>query len=844
MALHGLSILKKNEEAKMIKYLTICILTILNFWFYKGYSQETDHWETIIRVGDSSRYLVPDSDIGTDWRNLSFNDSGWMMGKSGFGYGDNDDNTTLPNGTQCVYMRFEFNVQNLSDIAALYLDMDYDDGFIAYLNGTEVARDNVQDPVSWDMELDGLHEATLYSGVNPERFDISNAVSSNLTPGKNLLAIEVHNQKASSSDMSSNVFLHAGIAIPDTLYGPVPDWFGPPVSFDEFNLPLMIINTNGQEIPDEPRIVADMGIISNGEGTLNKPGDVWNEYSGKISIEIRGESSSGFAKKSYSIELQNADSSNNNVSILGLPEENDFVLYGPYSDKTMIKNVLTYELFRITGGWAPRTRYIELQLNDEYQGVYVLTEKLKRDKNRVDIDKLTEQDTSLTDISGGYILRRDKTNDEPFESYWTSPVAQPYHETMWYQYFDPEYDELTADQGVYIKRWMQEFDEVMSGSGFGNPEIGYRKYIRTKSFIDMMFINEISKGIDNYLFSTYFYKENDTDGGQLVAGPPWDYNLGYGNLNYGEGWDAKETYGWCYPQGSRVYWYERLMEDENYRNQVFCRWTKFRDNIYSNENILAIIDSCIIDLGDAVNRNFAKFPTLGKYVWPAIEPYPTTYEGEIINLKTWLIDRLAWMDAQWLNAGVCSQPPLTIMLTNNTIDSGMPVGTIIGEFSSVDVDSDEHTYALVSGEGDINNSNFSIEGTKLQSNLVFDYQLQSKYSIRVKSEDESSESLEKVFEIDITPNTPNKLMEAIDKSFALYPNPTSGGVNLFNDILVNQDVTIQVVGMAGNVLLDYSGRLQEINTKLMEDTRRLNAGVYIVKVDVSGHIKAMRFVKL
>ena len=101
----------------------------------------------------------------------------------------------------------------------------------------------------------------------------------------------------------------------------------------------MIINTNGQTIPDEPRIVADMGLIYNGEGNLNVPNDAWNEYSGKISIEQRGESSQGFAKKSYSIELQNADGSNNNVSILGLPEENDFVLYGPYSDKTMIKNV-------------------------------------------------------------------------------------------------------------------------------------------------------------------------------------------------------------------------------------------------------------------------------------------------------------------------------------------------------------------------------------------------------------------------------------------------------------------------------------------------------------------------
>ena len=109
----------------------------------------------------------------------------------------------------------------------------------------------------------------------------------------------------------------------------------------------------------------------------------------------------------------------------------------------------------------------------------------------------------------------------------------------------------------------------------------------------MMFLNEISKGIDNYVFSNYFHKENDADGGQLVAGPPWDYNLGYGNLNYGDGWDAKETYGWCYPQGGRIYWYERLMEDSYYVNKAYCRWTEHRDGIYSDESVLALLTAVL-----------------------------------------------------------------------------------------------------------------------------------------------------------------------------------------------------------------------------------------------------------
>jgi len=185
-----------------------------------------------------------------------------------------------------------------------------------------------------------------------------------------------------------------------------------------------------------------MGLIYNGEGAINNIDDPWNEYSGFIAIERRGESSKEFAKKSFSIELQLEDGSNNNVSILGLPEENDFVLNGPFSDQTLVKNVLSYELFRRTGRWAPRTRFIEVILNGEYEGVYVLMEKLKRDENRVDIDKLTSEDLTAPENTGGYILRRDKTGKLSDDEWWKSPVDQPFHQTMWYEYYDPEIDEL------------------------------------------------------------------------------------------------------------------------------------------------------------------------------------------------------------------------------------------------------------------------------------------------------------------------------------------------------------------------------------------------------------------
>ena len=827
---------------KFKKYLLLFIaLLVYNFTF----SQTSDRWESIFGDGELCPYLVPDRDLGTAWQVIGYDDSDWKIGEPGFGFGDNDDATLLPVGTQSVYIRIPFEVQDISDITDLYLDVDYDAGFVAYINGTEVARDNVQDPISWNMELTDYYEAIMYTGVNPYRFKIGDFISSALVTGENVLAVEVHSWRADANDFSANVFLHAKISRADSIYGPVPEWFGDTASFSEFNLPLMLINTRGQKIPDEPRIVADMGLIFNGEGAINSIDDPWNEYEGVISIERRGESSKEFAKKSFSLELQNADGSNNNVSLLGLPEENDFVLYGPFSDQTLVKNVLSYELFRITGRWAPRTRYIELILNGEYEGVYVLTEKLKRDENRVDIDKLTPEDVSSPELTGGYILRKDKTGGSLAEEWWKSPVKQPYHATMWYEYFDPKYADLTADQAGYIRDWMQEFDGVLSGSGFGDPENGYRKYIKTKSFIDMMFLNEISKGIDNYVFSNYFHKENDDDGGQLVAGPPWDYNLGYGNLNYGESWDAKETYGWCYPQSGRIYWYERLMEDSHYKNKTYCRWTEHREGIYSDENIMAIIDSCVNTLGDAADRNFVRFPTLGNYVWPAIEPYPNTYEGEIDKLKTWLLARLAWMDSQWLDKGNCNiQAPTDISLSNNTIPEGQASGTIIGILNTTDADSESFNYKLVSGEGDDDNGKFTIVNSFLMSSMVFDYEAQKSFSIRISSTDDTFESYEKVFEVLVSSTVSAERMRVDASSFVLYPNPSSDHVQIASTAIGNQPVRVQVIDMSGKVLHAYEGLLQEINPALSESSASLAKGIYFVKIGVEGQSITKKFIKL
>ena len=114
--------------------------------------------------------------------------------------------------------------------------------------------------------------------------------------------------------------------------------------FSSSNLPIVVINTNGQVIQDDPRISCHMGIIDNGFGNINSVNDSFTGYNGRISIEYRGSSSQSFPKKAYALETQDSLGNNNNVSLLGMPVENDWILYAPYSDKSLMRNFLTFHL--------------------------------------------------------------------------------------------------------------------------------------------------------------------------------------------------------------------------------------------------------------------------------------------------------------------------------------------------------------------------------------------------------------------------------------------------------------------------------------------------------------------
>ena len=627
----------------MKEYLKFLILYILFFFSITYSNAQIDHWEMIVNAEDIWHYFPGNSQPPNDWKNIEFDDSGWFQGQGGIGYGDDDDLTVIE-PVVSLYMRKYFTIVDTASLASLGFYMDYDDAFIAYINGVEIARSGMYDSdPSYDMPADLWHEATMYMGGIPEQFLIDPLNFKDLIKqGENILAIQVHNQDISSSDLSAIPFLLAGISNSSNNYMEIPDWFLPPVQISESILPIFKINTFGQGIQDENRIRAELGIINNPEGMINHVQDTFTDYHGWINMEIRGESSTMFPKKSYSFETQDSTGANNNVSLLGFPEENDWILYAPFSDKTLIKNVLSMHLARIAGRYASRTSYVELFINEEYKGLYVLMEKIKRDKGRVDIATLNPEDITGDQLTGGYIIRVDKIDPNDYPPWQAYPQLPLYNEDIVnYEYYDPDGWELQPEQQDYIRGFMRKFEFALSGTDFIDQENGYRAYIDMGSFVDYFILMELSKNIDAYIFSTYLYKDRDSKGGKLNMGPVWDFNIGFGNLDYNE--MATRTSGWMYDEDYRIYWYRRMMKDYVFRNQLSCRWHDLRSGPYSDDNIFGFIDSLVSSIKEPIVKNYQRWPVLDTYVWPN-SFIGMTYDAEVQFLKSWLKQRLLWMD--------------------------------------------------------------------------------------------------------------------------------------------------------------------------------------------------------
>lgn len=421
------------------------------------------------------------------------------------------------------------------------------------------------------------------------------------------------------------------------------------------NLPIVVIETDGGvPIPDEPRVFGNMKIIWHQDGSRNYLTDVNNpaflNYDGRISIEIRGSTSQMPAKKPYGLTtLQEDNVTNNNVSLLGMPSENDWILNSLAFDRTGMRDVLSYELSERLGQYASRRVYCEVVINNDYKGLYAFMEKIKVDKERVNIVKMDETCNHYPEVSGGYITKADKTTGN-------DPVAwqmQGMGDGWWPAYVDfihhyPKPEDITPEQHQYIHQVFLDLADVASEHNT-SVEIGIPSVIDVPSFIDFYIMAEFSSNVDVYSLSTFFHKDRK---GKLRAGPVWDYNLAYGHDQFGNR-SRYDVWQFNNEDNTGPFFFKDLFDTNLIRCYFAKRWFELTapGQPLNYEVVCARIDEIDAWISEAVDRDCQIGPQMHNHAY------------EVQEMKNWINLRINWLNQHIEPNSDCPEvetPPLVI----------------------------------------------------------------------------------------------------------------------------------------------------------------------------------------
>lgn len=427
--------------------------------------------------------------------------------------------------------------------------------------------------------------------------------------------------------------------------------------FSESTLPIVEINSSGVSIPADGKITATMEITFNGAGSITHISDVPNIWSGTVEIGGHGASSMEYPQKSYNFTTMNA-SLDSNIVILDMPREHDWLLINNWNEKTFVRNTLTQKIFSEMGHYGVRMRHCEVVLNGTYVGIYLLSEKIKVDKGRVNISKLRETENTGASVSGGYIIKNDYfdgSNGWPSQFH---PVGHAATEHPYFLYEYPKSTKITTAQKIYIKSFIDSLETVLYSTTFNDPVNGYSKYINVSSFIDYFLVNELSRNVDGNKKSSYWHKDRWDNGGKLIAGPVWDFDWAWKNIYDCEEFSRIDGSGWSYkivdcPADVLSFgWFKRLLQDQQFANKVHCRWEELRATILDTESMFHYIDSVELALALPQQRHFNAFPVLGlNNGAPEVDKIPATYHGEVMKLKNWIQTRIQWLDLNMV--GIC-----------------------------------------------------------------------------------------------------------------------------------------------------------------------------------------------
>jgi hypothetical protein len=358
-------------------------------------------------------------------------------------------------------------------------------------------------------------------------------------------------------------------------------------------LPVVSLDV-GREIPDDPKV----------EGRMRMPG-----YSGRVGVERRGMSSQAFPKRSYALELRTRGGRDREVGLLGMPPDGDWVLYAAYNDKTLMRNVVAYDVARAIGRYAPRTRYVRLRLGGRDQGVYVLIEKVELGDQRVSGEALVE-------LTFPYQAQRKKAS-------FRTPVRD--RPIVWE---DPARADMERGRAGAIAERVRAAERALYGGG------DWRAILDEAAAVDYVLLQELLRNQDAFHASTYMVLGGD---GRLRLGPVWDFDIGMGNGDYGitrrlEGWTVRERD-----------WAERLLRDPGFAAAMRTRWHALRA-AGLRDLVHASIDRNVRDLEGSVAGNFRRWPVLDRRIWPNPRALGT-HGAEVRFLRGWFDRRIGWLDA-------------------------------------------------------------------------------------------------------------------------------------------------------------------------------------------------------
>ncbi|KOS06111.1 hypothetical protein AM493_08720 [Flavobacterium akiainvivens] len=431
------------------------------------------------------------------------------------------------------------------------------------------------------------------------------------------------------------------------------------VNFTDSNLPIFIITTDTDpdtglpmEIPDDPKIWADLKIIYHEDGSRNYMTDQDNpdflNYDSRIKIELRGSTSQWLDKKQYGWTTYDDAGQKQNVSLLGMPSENDWILNGLAYDASLMRDYLCYNLARQIGQYATRTQYCEVVINGDYRGLYILQEKIKDDSKRVNIEEIDEDALEGMALTGGYITKTDKTTGgDPVA--WTmdsyaefSPFSDFIHEL-------PKPEDITTAQNDYIHGVFVDL-ETQAATGNTNPATGFTSVIDIPTFVDFMVLNEFSSNVDAYQISTFFHKDK---GGKLRAGPVWDFNLSIGLDVFG---DRSHTDVWQFANNDNdgpKFWTD-LFNNAEFKCYFSRRWNEVTatGQPLNYNSITAFIDETAELIEEASAREQLRWGTV------------PNLEGELNFMKSWISDRLNWMTDNLGSFDACATPELPQLVIN------------------------------------------------------------------------------------------------------------------------------------------------------------------------------------